>query len=163
MNRNELSEKLLKYMKGRRYAPMTLPELGAALGLERKDMNLLRSIAAEMLQSGTVAKVKNDRYAVSKDLDLASGIIEFRQSGWATLRSETGEIIGEISPEDTSVALNGDKVLARTQHRRLSSRERFRSGANSKDSRRSNSTPVSSKMLSPKLTAGAKLPAGARW
>lgn len=139
MNRNELSEKFLKYMKGRRYAPMTLPELGAALGLERKDMNLLRSIAAEMLQSGTVAKVKNDRYAVSKDLDLASGIIEFRQSGWATLRSETGEIIGEISPEDTSVALNGDKVLARIQHRRLSSRERFRSGANSKDSRRSNS------------------------
>lgn len=139
ITKDELSEKLVKFMKNRRYAPMTLPELGMSLGLERKDMNTLRRVAAEMLKSGSLAKVKGDRYGISSDLDLAGGTVEFKQSGWALLRGEDGSIIAEISPEDTSVALNGDRVLARIQRRGMSARERFRNGSNSAESRRRNS------------------------
>ena len=59
MNRNELSEKLLKYMKGRRYAPMTLPELGAAL----RDLPDVPDIRAEIEEAksgdGLIAEVSS--------------------------------------------------------------------------------------------------------
>ncbi len=125
MNKGILAEELIKLMKMRSYAPMTLPELGMSLGLERKDLPALRKTVAEMLNSGSIAKVKGDRYGASDDLDLVSGIIDFRQSGWALLHSPNGKIIAEIMPEDTSVALNGDKVLARILHRSFNPRDRF--------------------------------------
>ena len=134
MNKDTLSEQLIKFMKMRAYTPMTLPELGMSLGLERRNLSSLRKVVAEMLRSGSIAKVKGDKYCASDDLDLVAGIIEFRQSGWATLRSADGRILAEINPEDTGVALNGDKILARIQHRDFNRRERFnRKGKNSKE------------------------------
>ncbi len=134
MNKEILSEQLIKFMKRRSYTPMTLPELGMSLGLERRDLSVLRKVVAEMLNSGSIAKVKHDKYCASDDLDLVAGIIEFRQSGWATLRSSDGRILAEINPEETGVALNGDKILARIQHRNFNQKERFnRKGKNSKD------------------------------
>lgn len=135
MKTEELSENLLKFMKTRSYVPMTLPELGMSLGLQRKDLNALRKLSAAMLKSGTIVKVKGDRYGLPADLDLAKGTIEFRQSGWAVLRSDTGEILADISPDDTGVALNGDRILARIQHRNMTPREKFRRGKNSKNNR----------------------------
>ncbi len=125
MNKEILAEELIKFMKMRSYAPMTLPELGMSLGLERKHLPILRKVVAELLNSGSIAKVKGDRYGASEDLDLVGGIIEFRQSGWGQLRAPDGRIIAEITPEDTGIALNGDKILARILHRNFSNRNSF--------------------------------------
>ena len=127
-------------MKSRAYAPMTLPELGMSLGLERKDLSTLRKVVAELLKTGSVAKVKGDRYGASDDLDLVSGIVEFRQSGWAFLRSADGRTIAEITPEDTGVALNGDKILARILHRSFNPRDKYRSARRAKDVKQFNAT-----------------------
>lgn len=117
MNKDTLSEDVIKLMTSEDYAPMTARELAGALGLNRKKTSALRKTLAEMLKKGSVAKVRGDRYGACADLELVVGILEFRQSGRAFLRSEDGAAIAEIKPEDTSVALNGDKVLARMRRR----------------------------------------------
>ena len=127
-------------MKLRSYAPMTLPELGMSLGLERKDLSVLRKVVAELLKSGSIAKVKGDRYGASDDLDLVSGIVEFRQSGWAFLRSADGRTIAEITPEDTGVALNGDKILARILHRSFNPRDKYRANRRGREIKQFNAS-----------------------
>lgn len=108
---------IIALMRGKDYVPLTLFELSAKLGLERKDNPRLKKLLAQMLSEGSVAKVKGDKYGASADLDLVGGVIDFRQSGWAFLRTDGGSSAQiEIRPEDTGVALNGDKVLARILH-----------------------------------------------
>ncbi len=140
MNKDKLAEQLIKFMKMRSYAPMTLPELGMSLGLQRRELPILRKIVAEMLNSGSIAKVKSDKYCASDDLDLVAGIIEFRQSGWASLRANDGKLLAEINPEDTGVALNGDKILARILHRNFNQYDRFNSRQRRKNSKEFNNS-----------------------
>lgn len=113
MKDDSLQERLLELMKRKDYAPMTMPELAMKLGLVRGQLPLLRKILSQALSEGSVAKVKGDKYGASADLDLLAGHIEFRSSGWAWLNVDDGSAGVEIRPEDTSVSLNGDRVLVR--------------------------------------------------
>ncbi len=131
--KNEISEKLLELMREKSYAPRTLQELSSMLGLRRKDNSKLKKTLSKLLGDGSIAKVKGDRYGVSADLDLVAGIIEFRQSGRAVLRTGNPYDDIEIRREDTGVALNGDKVLARI----LASRSRGGRGLRGGAARRS--------------------------
>lgn len=109
----EIAEKLIKLMRAKEYAPRTIHELALELGLSRRELPALKRAVADMLMSGEIARVKGDRYGASADLDLFSGTIEFRQNGWARIAGPDGVSVMEVRPEDTGVALNGDKVLAR--------------------------------------------------
>ncbi|MBE6412650.1 MAG: RNB domain-containing ribonuclease [Opitutales bacterium] len=112
MKKENLSEKLINIMRSKNYVPLSAHELALMLGLNRKDILKLKSVLAEMVKGGVVAKVKGDRYASSDELDLVSGTIDFRPSGRAYMRTAKGDVI-EFRQEDTGVALNGDNVLAR--------------------------------------------------
>lgn len=109
----EIAEKLTKLMRAKKYVPCTIRELAAELGLSRRELPSLEKTLSGMLASGEIARVKGDRYGASADLDLFSGTIEFRQNGWAKIVGSDGKRVLEVRPEDTGVALNGDKVLAR--------------------------------------------------
>ncbi len=109
----DYADKLLKLMRAKSYAPKSLPELALDLGLSRKDLPALKKTVFDMVKSGEIAKVKGDKYGLSADLDLFSGTISFYQNGWGKVTSSDGKTELEIRPEDTGVALNGDKVLAR--------------------------------------------------
>lgn len=109
----DIQSELLALMKGKSYTPLTLSQLATALDLSRKATPKLKKILEKLMADGSVAKVKGDRYGTASDLNLLAGTVAFRQSGGAFLDipNPTGSI--EIRPEDTGVALNGDKVLAR--------------------------------------------------
>ena len=124
MNKDSLSEKLINIMRGKNYVPHTAHELAIMLGLNRKDILKLKGVLADMVKGGVVAKVKGDRYASSDELDLVSGTIDFRPSGRAYMKTANGDTI-EFRQEDTGVALNGDKVLARII---VANRRRFANG-----------------------------------
>lgn len=122
-NTDFLEENILSLLKSRSYAPSDLGQIAKMLKLERKDFPIFRKTIEQMVKSGDVAHVKGGRYCATKDLGLVSGTIEFRQSGRASLTLENGETL-TIRSEDTGVALNGDKVLARIFDERFSSRRR---------------------------------------
>jgi len=112
MNIEHICEKLLEFMRAKDYAPLTLPELGMRMKFGRKDLLKLKKAISDLMKAGTIARVKGDKFGLSSELDLVSGTIDFRPSGRAFMRVGGGALI-EFRPEDTSVALNGDKVLAR--------------------------------------------------
>ena len=112
MKHIELQADLLSLMRAKNYTPKTLPQLIDALGLSHKFMPKLRKAMEALLAEGSAAKVKGDRYGATADLDLVAGVISFRQNGKAYITLADGKTL-EVRPQETGVALNGDKVLAR--------------------------------------------------
>ena len=111
--KSDIRKDLLDFMKSKSYTPLTLPQIATALGLSRKACAHLRKAMDSLIADGTAAKVKGDRYGLSGDLNLLAGTIAFRQRGGAFLDVPGSDERIEIRPEDTGVALNSDKVLAR--------------------------------------------------
>ena len=111
--KSDIRKDLLDFMKSKSYTPLTLPQIATALGLSRKVCAPLRKAMDSLIADGTAAKVKGDRYGLSGDLNLLAGTIAFRQRGGAFLDVPGSDERIEIRPEDTGVALNSDKVLAR--------------------------------------------------
>lgn len=111
--KSDIRKDLFDFMKSKSYTPLTLPQIATALGLSRKACAPLRKAMDSLIADGTAAKVKGDRYGLSGDLNLLAGTIAFRQRGGAFLDVPGSDERIEIRPEDTGVALNSDKVLAR--------------------------------------------------
>ena len=111
--KSDKQKALLGLMRAPSYTPLTLPQIAAALGLPRKSAPKLRKAMDSLLADGRAAKVKGDRYGVPDDLNLVAGVGAFRQGGGAFLDVPDSAGSKEISPADTGVALNGDRVLAR--------------------------------------------------
>lgn len=111
--KSDIRKDLLDFMKSKSYTPLTLPQIATALGLSRKACAPLRKAMDSLIADGTAAKVKGDRYGLSGDLNLLAGTIAFRQRGGAFLDVPGSDERIEIRPEDTGVALNSDKILAR--------------------------------------------------
>ena len=120
----EIENLAIELLKKKSYTPLTLPQIGAAINIPRKQLPVLRKRLGILLDSGRIAKVKGDRYCISAELGLVSGEISFNRSGGAWLRPEGSEVSYRIRHEDTGVALNGDTVLARVLLPRASKRAR---------------------------------------
>lgn len=108
---DELNEKILKVFGRKNYAPMKLPEIALAIGAQRRDLPKVKKALMMLLDSGSIARVKGDRFALSSDIGLISGIIEFRQNGSACI--EHNSKIYTVNRENTATAFHKDKVLAR--------------------------------------------------
>ena len=110
----DIPEKILALMRSKKYAPSTLAQIAVAIGGKKGAMPKIKKALAGLLKSGRIAKVKSDKFGLSSDFDLVSGVIDFRPSGWAFLTTDTPDLPEiEIRPEDKGVALTGDKVLCR--------------------------------------------------
>jgi len=113
-----IEQKFLQLLKNNRYIPLKLKEIAAKLGLTPKDIPPLQKTLNTLEKKGTVARIKHDRFAFSKDADLLGGIIKFRQSGAAIVIPDESHTKLYPDPipiraENTSTALNGDLVLIR--------------------------------------------------
>ncbi|MDR2512823.1 MAG: RNB domain-containing ribonuclease [Puniceicoccales bacterium] len=112
-----IEDQILSLMGQADYTPMTLDEIGKRLG-GKTAARATRRAMPQLLASGAVAKVKKNCFCLPGDADLASGIIQFRQSGTArlmpdpTLDNPTPAPIN-IRADDTGIALHGDRVLVR--------------------------------------------------
>ncbi len=122
MTPEEISNSLLNLFKQKTYTPMRLPELAYKLGLPRKQMPVLKKRLNELLDQGTIAKIKGDRYSACSELGLISGEIVFSRRGTATIYPANSNISYKVRYEDTGVALHGDTVLARVLYPRESRR-----------------------------------------
>lgn len=118
----DLRKKLLQLLGAKDYVPMRRMEIVNTLRLNQDQTKEVHQLLDEMLDRGEIARVKKDRLCISKDADLVSGRILFRQSGAATLIPDATPGLSAmdgypVSAEDTGVALHGDQVLARINER----------------------------------------------
>ena len=139
-----IEDQILALMGRADYTPITLEEIGKKLG-GKAIARQVRKAIPRLMSAGTVAKVKKNCFCLPTDADLASGIIQFRQSGAARLQPDPTPDNPHPTPvhiraEDTGIALHGDKVLVRIYEDRY--RDTHTGGARRHSSRRSPGTPA---------------------
>lgn len=110
--------KLLNLLNRKDYIPLPFEDLAKKLHIKEIEKQELKSLLNSLLEEGTIALIKKNRFVIAKDADLLSGIIKFKASGAALFFPDTG--INEpqsppidINSEDTDVAFHGDHILAR--------------------------------------------------
>jgi ribonuclease R len=118
----DIRQKIQTLLATPNYHPLRRDELASKLRLNAVERRDYRRILAEMLEKGDVVRVRTDRFVLPQDADLVVGTIEFHTNGFAFVRPESNANIKPgteprpdvyVAGEDTSVALNNDKVVVR--------------------------------------------------
>lgn len=112
---NDLRSRILSILAAPKYQPLDKVELSKKLGLSPDDRAELRTVLRELERDGTVARIRKDRYVLPGDANLCTGVLHMRQGGGAWLECEGGKELF-IAAENTGVAMNGDRVVARMMH-----------------------------------------------
>ncbi|MBC2604638.1 ribonuclease R family protein [Pelagicoccus albus] len=114
----KLRERIIALLQEADYAPLDKSGISAELGLGKKERRNLDYEIRLLLANADIVRIKGDRFAIPKDVDLVSGTIKFRQKGSAILIPDPKK--GESHPEpinilaeDTGVAMHDDKVVVR--------------------------------------------------
>ena len=107
-----LRERILKLMREPRYQPLEKVELSKKLGLPSDQRSALRVLLRSMEQEGAIARIRKDRYVLPQEANLCTGILRVSRGGNARLDCGTEPHIF-VPAEKTSVAMNGDRVVAR--------------------------------------------------
>ncbi|MEA3188902.1 MAG: ribonuclease, partial [Chthoniobacter sp.] len=110
----DLRSRILQLLRAPRYQPLDKVELSKKIGLSSDERGKLRALLQEMERCGEIARIRKDRYVIPAAADLCTGILQVHASGGAHVLCETGGADLYVSAENTGVAMNGDRVVART-------------------------------------------------
>ena len=110
----KLRERLLAHLHQPGYVPANEIDLARQLGLQKKDRKALTHEMRLLLSKGEIRFIKGDRIALPSEQEQLVGRIQFRAGGSAFFQPEV-ELGGsvdsiQIAPDDTGVALHGDRV-----------------------------------------------------
>jgi len=118
----DIRQKIQTLLAAPNYHPLRRAELASRLRLNAAERRDFRRVLADMLARGDVVRVRTDRFVLPQDADLVVGTIQFHPNGFAFLRLEVSADTPPgteprpdvyVAGEDTSVAMNGDKVVVR--------------------------------------------------
>lgn len=114
MGKNNLEEQLLDLLRSPSYQPADKVELSHALGLPPDQRSTLREILRRLEEQQIVVRLKKNRYALPQKSGLLTGRIEMNARGFAFFIDDdpASENIF-ISPENTGLAMHGDRVEVR--------------------------------------------------
>ena len=124
-----LRDRLLTHLQHPDYRPSDEVALARALGLAKKQRAVLTHEVRRMLSGGELVRVQGDRLRLAGNDGEVEGRIHFRQGGYASVNPTLGSSTEpaaepiQISPEDSHVALPGDRVVVRVYARRLPPRD----------------------------------------
>jgi len=113
-----LRERLLALLREPTYQPANEAELARRLGLNKKLRPNLSAEVRKLTKGGDVIRVQGDRLRWRGEGGELNGKIQFRAGGSAFVMPEVKPGAGpapsiQIAPEDTAVALPGDRVAVR--------------------------------------------------
>lgn len=110
----KLRERLLSHVQQPGYTSANEIDLAKQLGLKKSERKSLAHEVRLLLSKGELRLVKGDRIAPPVSDEQLAGRIQFRAGGSAYFQPdvELGESVDpiQIAPEDTGVALHGDRV-----------------------------------------------------
>ena len=121
-------DRIIKVIRSKKNRPLTAKDIGKILKIEGDKRSELNRMLDELETSGKIIRVKNNRYAVPKELGLIVGKLEVNPRGFGFVMPQDGG--GEdiyIHKEDMSDALHGDTVLVRLESSRRGRRRPQRS------------------------------------
>ena len=128
MERNELQERIVNYMRTAAYKPLAAEELAAAMNLTQEELALFWEALEELEKTAAVIKTRHDRFGVPERMNLVVGRLSMSAKGF-------GFIIPELREKETDSdifvpgvslggAMNGDRVVARISPSEIAGRSR---------------------------------------
>ena len=128
MERNELQERIVNYMRTAAYKPLAAEELAAAMNLTQEELALFWEALEELEKTAAVIKTRHDRFGVPERMNLVVGRLSMSAKGF-------GFIIPELREKETDSdifvpgvslggAMNGDRVVARLSPSEIAGRSR---------------------------------------
>ena len=108
-------EKIVKFVYGRRYRPMTAREMADALSVPESERDDFHKLIRDLELAGQLVEVKNRRLVDPARVDLVVGTLSCNPRGFGFIR-RAREADGEdlyVSGQNMSSAMDGDAVVAR--------------------------------------------------
>ena len=110
----DFAARVLAIIRQRRTAPPSLQEIGRALKVSGPSAAAVAKALHDLELSGDIVRVRQDRFTLPSEADLAVGTVQLHRDGSAhLLRDLPGEPEFYLSPENTATALPGDRVVVR--------------------------------------------------
>ena len=107
---NKKEEIILEFMKDKDYVPMKAKEISLILGVPKKEYNDFLEILNHLEMEFKIGKNRKNRYRVIEE-NYQEGIYRRNPKGFGFVKVEGREDEVYIAKENSSTALNGDKVL----------------------------------------------------
>lgn len=126
-------KEILKFMQKDAVRPLKRKELAKEFDIRSDEYALFRQLLKDMVQKGTVVKIKGGRYGVPEKMNLIFGTLQGHPDGFGfvipektnkQLETSAGDIY--ISPRNMKEAMHGDKVVCRKESRGYKGREEGR-------------------------------------
>lgn len=110
----DLTARVLELVRKRRQAPPSLQEIAQVLQSRGQDAPSVARVLHDLEIAGDIVRVRQDRFTLPQEADLAVGTIQLHRDGSAhLLRDKPGDPEFYLSPENTTTALPGDRVVVR--------------------------------------------------
>jgi ribonuclease R len=119
-----MEQRILEWLAQKDYIPANVPELLRGLGLPPNRQQDLQTVLQKLEQAGGIARVKGNRYILSRDADLIPGRIRMNRAGKGFLQPDDSSLKEiAIAESATGTALHEDRVLVRRDVRRKNFRD----------------------------------------
>lgn len=126
-------KEILKFMQKDAVRPLKRKELAKEFDIRSDEYALFRQLLKDMVQKGTVVKIKGGRYGVPEKMNLIFGTLQGHPDGFGFVipektnkQLETSVEDIYISPRNLKEAMHGDKVVCRKESRGYKGREEGR-------------------------------------
>ncbi len=115
-------KEILKFMREEANRPLKRKELAKAFNINSDDYRIFRHLVKDMIQEGTLIKLKGGRYGIPEKMNLVTGTLQSHPDGFGFVIPEknhedpetsNGDIY--IGPRKMKDAMHGDKVVCRVE------------------------------------------------
>ncbi|MEE9165107.1 MAG: VacB/RNase II family 3'-5' exoribonuclease, partial [Nitrospinota bacterium] len=115
-------KEILKFMREDATRPLKRKELAKAFNINSDDYRIFRHLVKDMIQEGTLIKIKGGRYGIPEKMNLVTGTLQNHPDGFGFVIPEKGHEGSETSTGDIYIgprkmkdAMHGDKVVCRVE------------------------------------------------
>ncbi len=113
---NTTTEAVIEHLQNEASRPLKAKELGRALEVTQADYPEFRTFLNRLVDEGVLYRVKGQRFALPRRINLAVGPLQTIRSGAGFVTREDGEGPDVYVPANAlGSALDGDKVVARVE------------------------------------------------
>jgi ribonuclease R len=115
------AEAVIRHLQGEARRPLKTKELARALEIPEPDYAEFKDLLGRLVDDGVLYRVKGQRYALPKKINLATGPLQVIRSGAGFVETEEGPDVF-VPANALGSALDGDRVVARVERRRRGDR-----------------------------------------
>ncbi len=115
------AEAVIRHLQSEAQRPLKAKELARALDVNQDDYAEFREFLSHLVDDGVLYRVKSQRYALPKKINLAVGPLQVIRSGAGFVQTEEGPDVF-VPSNALGSAQDGDRVVARVERRRRGDR-----------------------------------------